>query len=97
MKKRCKQCEATKSIGWFYKHRSYRGGRMNICKLCHRQNVAENREAKAEYYRQKKREIDARPHHVQRRAIYNSSERGRQVHRAACRRYRQFKALEVRA
>lgn len=97
MKKRCKQCEAFKGIGLFYKHRSYRDGRMNICKRCHYANVAENRELKAEYYREKKREIDARPHYVERRVAYNRSERGRQVHRAANRRYRLFKSLEVRA
>lgn len=97
MKKRCKQCGVEKNIGWFYKQACYRDGHMNVCKICHRQNVAENREAKAEYYRGKKREIDARPHYVQRRAVYSRSERGRQVHRAACRRYRQFKALEARA
>jgi hypothetical protein len=97
MKKTCKSCGVEKTIGRFYKHRSYRGGRMNICKFCHRANVAANRELKVEYYREKKREISARPYYVQQRAIYNSSERGRQVHREACRRYNRFKALEARA
>lgn len=97
MKKRCKQCCETKNIGWFYRQACYRDGHMNVCKICHRRNVAENREAKAEYYREKKREIDARPYYVHQRVVYSRSERGREVHRAACRRYRQFKALEARA
>lgn len=97
MKKRCKQCGLEKNIGWFYKQACYRGGYMNICKLCKRQNVAENRELKADYYREKKREISARPYYVQQRATYNKSPRGRAVSRAANRRYRQFKALESRA
>lgn len=97
MKKLCKQCLVEKDIGRFYVQACYRDGHMNICKMCHKANVNENKELKAEYYREKKREIDARPYYVQRRASYSRSDRGRQVHRAACRRYRQFKALEARA
>lgn len=97
MKKHCKQCEEVKEIGRFYRQACYRDGYMNVCKLCHRQNVADNRELKADYYREKKREISARPYYVQQRATYNRSERGRLVHRDACRRYNRFKALEARA
>jgi hypothetical protein len=97
VKKRCKDCGELKNIGWFYRQACYRDGHMNICKVCKRRQVAENRELKAEYYRQKKREIDARPYYVQQRAAYSRSDRGRQVHRAACGRYRRFKALEMRA
>lgn len=97
VKKRCKDCGETKGLRCFYKHRSYRDGRMNSCKACKRQQVAENYELKVDVYRARKREISARPYYVAQRAAYNSSERGRQVHREVCRRYYRFKALELRA
>lgn len=97
MKKICKDCLVEKDIGRFYKSAANADGYRHDCKLCHRRNVAENRAAKAEYYREQMREINARPHHVQKRAEYQRSERGRQANRAATRRYRQFKKLEMRA
>lgn len=97
MKKRCRQCEAVKNIGRFYKSALNADGYMNTCKQCHKQNVTENQEAKADYYRAKRREISARPYYVQQRDRYNKSERGRQVNRETKLRRRRFEALEARA
>lgn len=97
MKKRCRQCVAVKDIGRFYRSAVNSDGYMHTCKQCHKQNVAENQEAKAAYYREQKRQINARPYYVQQRAAYQRSERGRAVNRAAKVRYKRFKALEMRA
>lgn len=97
MKKRCRQCEVVKDIGRFYKSAINSDGYMNTCKLCHNHNVLENREAKFDYYREKRREISARPYYVAQRDVYNKSPRGREVNRTAKARARRFKALEARA
>lgn len=97
MKKRCRQCTEVKNVGRFYRNRLNSDGYMHNCKSCHKQNVAENTEAKAEYYRDQKRQINARPYYVEQRRAYDKSERGRLAHLAAKRRYRRFKALESRA
>lgn len=97
MKKRCRQCEAVKDIGRFYKSPINSDGYMNTCKQCHKRNVAENQEAKADYYRDQKRQINARPYYVQQRAAYQRTARGRAALRAAKQRAKRFKALEMRA
>jgi hypothetical protein len=97
-KKRCKDCGFPRTLGYFYKHPSYADGHMNTCKRCHVRNVAENRELKEEQYRAMKRRIAARQKYKEQRAAYARSERGREVHAAACRRYCRHKKLqEVRA
>lgn len=96
-RKPCKDCGAVLSLRNFYKHPSYADGHMNSCRACTIAAVAANRELKEEYYRAQKREIAARPKYRQQRTAYAKSERGRAVHRAACRRYYSFKRLEARA
>lgn len=96
-RKACRTCGEVLTLRHFYRHPSYRDGRMNDCKRCKVKAVTENRELKADYYRERKREIDARVHHVARRRAYNASERGRQVHRAVCRRAYTFRKLERQA
>jgi hypothetical protein len=92
-RKPCKDCGEVLTLRHFYPHPSYRDGRMNTCKLCHIRKVGENRELKEEQYRAMKREISARPKYRQQRSVYATSERGRQVHRAACRRYYRLRRL----
>jgi len=95
-RKPCKDCGEVLTLRHFYRHPSYADGRMNTCKRCKIAYTAENAELKAEYYRAQKRRIAAQDHARAQRAAYSRSERGRQVHRAACRRYHSFKRLEAR-
>lgn len=97
-RKPCKECLVVKTLRMFYRHRSYRDGRMNTCKECHRRNVLENYELKRAYYQVKHAETKARPKHRAARAAYAKTPRGREVHRTASQRYRRLKRLfEVRA
>lgn len=97
-RKSCRQCGEVKALRGFYRHPSYADGHMNTCKACKIAEVAENRELKAEQYRETKRRWAARPENVAKRKAYAQTERGREVHRAVCRRYfRLRKLFEVRA
>lgn len=94
----CKDCGESKvRCRQFYRHPTYRDGYMNTCKDCKKQQVRENTELKLDYYRAQKRRIAATPKYRAQRAAYAKTLRGREVHRAASRRYRRFKALEARA
>ena len=93
-RKTCRDCGASKCIRDFYRHPSYADGREGICKRCKIRAVAENCEMKSDYYREQKRLRSARPENVAKRKAYAQSPRGRAVHRASCRRYLRFKALE---
>lgn len=90
-RKPCKDCGEVLTIRQFYRHPSYADGHMNTCKVCKRVQVRENEELKEEAYRALKREISARPYYRAQREAYQRSERGIQVHRAACRRYHKVK------
>ena len=97
-RKPCKDCGEVLSLRNFYRHASYRDRHENTCKRCKIRHVAENRELKEDQYRAMKRDISARPYYRQQRAEYARSERGRAVHRAACRRhYRLRRLFEARA
>jgi hypothetical protein len=91
--KRCKDCGEVLSLRNFYKHPTYRDGYMNSCRSCKNKAVRENYELKAEVYRERKRRIDATPKYREMRSAYQRSERGREVHRAACRRYYRLKQV----
>jgi hypothetical protein len=91
----CKQCGEEKSIRCFYRHPSYADGRLRVCKVCHKANVAENRELKYEYYRAAKRAWSARPENVAKRRAYAKSPRGRKVHDGCNRRWRRFQRFAV--
>jgi nitrate/TMAO reductase-like tetraheme cytochrome c subunit len=95
--KPCKDCGAVLTLRNFYKHPSYADGHMNSCRRCHIANVTANRELKEEHYRALKQRIASRQKYREQRAAYARSERGQQVHRAACRLYHSFKRLEARA
>jgi superfamily II helicase len=94
-RKVCRQCGFEKAIRLFYRHSGYADGHMNICKVCHRANVDENKLLKCEQYRQRSRERDAHPDRVAKRKAYAMSPRGRAAHRAAQRRYMRFRRLEA--
>lgn len=96
-RKPCKDCRRVLTLRNFYRHPSYRDGRMSSCKECHNAYVRANRELKRDHYREVTRRYDATPKRRAQRAAYMLSERGREVRRAADRRYRRFKALEARA
>lgn len=97
--KKCKDCgiEKYRTRSNFYRDRKYRDGYTSYCKVCKRKQVAENYALKADAYRERKREISARPYYVAQRAAYNRSERGREVMRQSKQLARMFKALEMRA
>jgi hypothetical protein len=96
--KTCKDCGESKvRCRQFYRHPTYRDGYMNSCKDCKRQQSREAYELKWHYYRAKQSRRAATPKYRAQRAAYAKTLRGREVHRAANRRYRRFKALEARA
>lgn len=92
-RKPCKECGEVLTLRHFYPHPSYRDGRENICKKCKVAAVSENKELKEDYYREQKRAISARPYYVDQRSEYARSDRGREVHRIACRRSYRLKRL----
>lgn len=97
-RKPCKDCGQVLSLRSFYKHRSYADGHINVCKRCKIRQVAENKELKADYYREQKRQISARPEYVARRKAYAQSERWRQMRKVCDARYYRLKRLfEARA
>jgi hypothetical protein len=96
-RKSCKQCGSDLPIRQFYRHPHYADGHENICKRCKVANVEANRELKYQYYRAQKRVWAARPENIAKRRAYAKTVRGRQVHRASNRRYREFLRLEGQA
>lgn len=96
-RKPCKECGEVLTLRNFYHHPTYADGHENTCKRCKIRLVAENRELKREHYAAKKREISARPYYRAQRAAYAQTERGREVHRAARRRYNRWRQMEQRA
>jgi len=93
----CKQCGREMSlVKGFYKHPNYATGYMKTCKKCHRENVRVNQELKFELHRERKRLWSRRPENVAKRKAYRLTSRGREVHRATCRRYMRFKRLQAR-
>lgn len=92
-RKPCKECGVVKTLRMFYRHSHYRDGRMNICKECKRKYAREQYELKHEVYRPKHAARAATPKYRRQRAEYAKSPRGREVHRAACRRYYRLKKL----
>lgn len=96
-RKPCRECGVVKTLRMFYRHPSYRDGRENTCKECKCRLVRENYELKWRYYRAQQSRLAATPKYRAQRAAYAKTARGREVHRAACRRYLSFKALEARA
>lgn len=96
-RKPCRDCRRVLTLRNFYRHPDYRDGRMNTCVDCKRQQARETYELKHQYYRAQQSRRSATPAYRAKRAAYAKTARGREVHRAACRRYRRFKALEARA
>ena len=93
----CKQCNRLLALAkGFYKHASYATGFMKVCKKCHRENVRVNYELKFELHRERKRLWARRPENVAKRKAYRNTMRGREVHRAICRRYMRFKRMQER-
>lgn len=77
----------------FYRHPHYADGHEGICKRCKCSNVRENEELKFEPYRARKRAWAARPENIAKRRAYAQTPRGREVHRAANRRWRRMQRL----
>lgn len=50
--KTCFKCSETKPLAEFYRHRAMSDGRLGKCKACTRTDVAKNRAAKVDYYRE---------------------------------------------
>lgn len=91
-RKQCRACLEWKGQRGFYKQGK---GREPDCKECKKAAVMDNREYKVEQYREMRRRIYARPEEQQKRRIYAMSERGREVHRRACRLYYRISKVSV--
>lgn len=77
MKKQCFKCGETKELSKFYKHPGTADKRLNKCKECTKKDSIENRESKAEYYRDydrkrgRKRDIKkTKPKSIRKKQIY---------------------------
>ena len=49
--KQCFKCLTIKPLNEFYKHQAMADGHVNKCKLCNKNDVTNNRNAKIDYYR----------------------------------------------
>jgi hypothetical protein len=85
--KQCFKCERTLPLEYFYRHKAMGDGRLGKCKQCTRRDVRENRRKNSEYYKAYDKSRASRPDRVAARLEYSSTERGREVHRKACRKY----------
>lgn len=98
-RKPCNRCGVEKVVSKcnFYRHPQMADGFLNICIPCKRRDIEENRELKADYYRNQERVRNARPDRVASRQAYAKTPRGKAARLRANRRYRRFKAMELRA
>ncbi len=99
IRKVCKDCGVEKvRCRNFYRHPTTRDGYMHSCKDCHNAYCRENKELKRDQYSKTSRRYDARPERVAARKAYVQTQHGREVQRAAWRRYARLKRLfEARA
>ena len=89
----CRTCGETKTVRGFYRHPTYADGYMSDCKVCKCKYQAEMHELKAEVFKAKKAARAKLPKYREQRKAYAQTERGRQVHRAACARYNRWKRI----
>ncbi len=85
--KRCFKCERLLPPTEFYRHPSMADRLLGKCKACTCRDVRENRAARRDHYREFDRQRSSHPGRVKARADYAASDRGREVHRKACRKY----------
>lgn len=91
--KTCTRCGETKALSGFYRHPRGAQGRDSVCKPCKRKAVNENRELKADFYRERQRMYDNTPKRVAARITYRASPRGQAAVRAAHRRYNRWRRV----
>lgn len=95
-RKHCSRCGESKTLNQFYRHPSGVNGYDARCKMCARAAVKENRELKAEVYRERERErYAADPEYRARKlaycAVYQKTARGRESRRISQRVYRAWR------
>jgi ribosomal protein S27AE len=78
MQKTCFKCRQIKPLTEFYKHSAMGDGHLNKCKSCTRADVRNNRQAKADQYREFDRQRAQLPHRVEARKAYAQTEAGKQ-------------------
>lgn len=74
MEKQCFKCGETKHLSAFYKHPQMPDGHVNKCKECNKKDVKDNRESKAEYYREYDRARSNQPHRIEAKALREKTE-----------------------
>ena len=77
--KKCFKCGEVKCLSDFYKHPKMPDGHVNKCKDCNKRDVRENREKRADYYREYDKKRSMKPHRVEARKLYQNSEQGKAV------------------
>jgi len=83
MVKQCFCCGQTKPISEFYKHPRMADGYLGKCKECQKLNTKEARARNPDHYREFDKQRSMLPHRVQARAEYQQTERGKEAHQRA--------------
>ena len=79
MQKQCFKCGEAKDLSAFYKHPKMPDGHVNKCKECNKLDVRENRKNREDYYREYDKKRAMKPHRVEARKIYQSSDEGKAI------------------
>jgi len=81
--KTCRICKQTKNISEFNKDSKMRGGHVNICKICQREQQAQNRKRyqQTENFKTAQRKYCQGEKGKEKRKHYRQSERGKAVHK----------------
>jgi hypothetical protein len=92
--KKCFKCGEVKSLAEFYNHPKMADGRMGKCIECTKKDVRENRDRRADYYREYDRSRAMRPDRVAARCAYQSTPAGRHACRRAKKRWQESNAIK---
>jgi len=83
----CFGCGESKPLNEFYKHKEMADGHLNKCKECTKDDVISNRAKHIDKYREYDRKRDMSPSRVAARKKYIQTEKGKEAHRKATKKW----------